>query len=198
MNTNAIKHIAHRALLALGALAFAFGAAADERTGVHMETDLYFNSGLHYQVQGSSSKVTESASLMVFTEIWSPARGLSAGLFVDYQLWTDGSHDGSIFTGGMLKYRWARWDASAVAAASIGPDGKPVWFYMNRVGFKPNPDNKVSLQVLGPMTRPENAKLMLSWGRSVSDSLHLTVAAGSSINESKDLSARVELSWHIR
>ena len=77
MNTNAIKHIAHRALLALGALAFAFGAAADERTGVHMETDLYFNSGLHYQVQGSSSKVTESASLMVFTEIWSPA---SAGV----------------------------------------------------------------------------------------------------------------------
>ena len=41
MNTNAIKHIAHRALLALGALAFAFGAAADERTGARAVVKLY-------------------------------------------------------------------------------------------------------------------------------------------------------------
>lgn len=198
MKTNAIKYIGWRALIALGVLAAPHSAVAEAQMGWRADTDLYLNSGLYVQHQGSDSSVHESASVMLFTDFWSPLSPVSAGLFVDYQLWSDGRRGGSTMAGGMLKYRLDRWRFSGMAAVSVGPDSRPAWFYMTNVGFKVNPDNKIGLSLMGPLARPENARLMLTWGRSVSDALSLSVGAGTALNRATDLTARIELTWHVR
>jgi len=124
----------------------------------------------------------------------SPARPLTAGLMIEYAAFDEQAD--TLLVAGMFTYRMSKWTVSAspyhvrTAQRAAGD-----WRYWGSVRRHITPRYSVAVELFGALETGKPTKWTLGYSAAITETLSVSVSAGSVFDAGPDWIARTSLSW---
>ena len=197
-----IRSYRRRTCLAVVALCillwFQVTVAEESHAGAwQIDTYVDLNGSTTYLVENGKGTAVPTLGSELGVELSSPESPIAAGLFADYELDPRSGGEDFWVTGSWARYRYLRWEISAMAAYVDPGSSSGEWMYASALKFRPRSGHKLSLQALGMIGDDSTPAFELAYGLQLSRSVYLTIGVGLGSNRMYDLAANTKLVWSL-
>jgi hypothetical protein len=165
--------------------------------GWRVSVPVSLSSNTLIQSNANDTFTFQSVSASTGFDLASKRSAWSGGFFIDRHFSKDEPVDGMVNTGAFVKYRFGRWDTTAVIVSSKPQGQSGILLYGNRLRYRVADGHKLGIQTMAPLSGPDSTIVMLRYDGTISSRLAINVAAGTSVSGGRQHIASVELVWDV-
>jgi hypothetical protein len=171
--------------------------SADDEAQWHAET--VFQIAARTDYSSTQDRLRRRHAIVGTTQLrfTSPARPIVAGLMIEYQ-WVD-EHADALLVAGLLTYKMPKWTAAAgpyykKAAQHAAGD----WHYWGSVRRRIANRQSLGVEIFGALETGRPAKWLVGYYGTITETLSVSVAAGTEFDAGPDWVARTSVMWRPR
>jgi hypothetical protein len=116
-------------------------------------------------------------------------------LLIEYRLRDDGLR--MLLVGGMFALDWARWTVAGSPFFQQTRHGDGRWLYWVNLRRQLTPRHSLGVEVYGSVDAHRPSKWLLAYSGTVSKTLSVSFAVGSSVDSGPDLVTRAMVTWRL-
>ena len=163
----------------------------------HLKPELHLTGISNFTQHGGESFGHDTFAVTLELTFYSEARPFWGGPFVDYRSSSTDKFRDNLNVGVYFRYNWPRWDHTVWLFENRSPGNDGTLVYATRSRYRVTDRIKIGVEALAPVENADKPRLMLGYYGSLGKSFSLNVLAGGGTGGAPDLTARIELAWHV-